>query len=118
MGLVVEVGSAVGSRGRPAEVVDGQSVDASLGEAQRQLLVISVEAAHIGQHQHRRAGRRRGARLKAHERVAIFGDQLDAMAVDGCSGDGWDGWPAVVVKAHGCDAIPAGRGCRPTRVCA
>jgi hypothetical protein len=46
---VLEVVASLADARRPAEVVDRDSGDPALGEAQRDLLVEAVEASHVGE---------------------------------------------------------------------
>jgi len=56
----------------PPEVVDGDRVDADLGEAHGQLSVELVQPAHVRQDDDAGAGRLPGAGLEGQQRVAVF----------------------------------------------
>ena len=58
-GMYSKSASPRGDPGRPPEPVDGERVDAVLGEAQGELLVVGMEAADVGQDDDARPGRRR-----------------------------------------------------------
>ena len=97
---VVEVGAAsFGARG-PAEPIDGDRVRAPLREPQRELLVVGMEPAHIGQDHDRGASRRGRAGAEGREPVPVARRELREGAVDRAARDRGDGWPAVVVEAH------------------
>jgi hypothetical protein len=64
-GPVVEVVAAVAGAGRPPEVVDRDRLDADLGESNRQLLVVVVQAADVRQDHDRLAGGLGGQAWKA-----------------------------------------------------
>ena len=68
---VREVVVALADAGRAAEVVDRDRRVPALGEAQRELLVEAVEAAHVGQHDDARRGRLLGRGRERGEAVAV-----------------------------------------------
>ncbi len=101
MWRVREVGAPPGGPGRPPEPVDRERLHAPLREPQGELLVIRMEAADIGEHDHRGTGRRSRSRPERGEPVAVVGDQLHEGPIQGATRDRGDRWSAVVIEAHG-----------------
>ena len=89
-------------------------VDAALREPQRELLVVRVEAADVGQDDDRRPGSAtsagRGTPRTGCRRAAV---SSSSGAVEGAAGDRGDRRPAVVVEAHGGPPWPTLVGSRP-----
>ena len=104
MRRAVEVRSAVADPGCPPEVVDGDRVDAALREAQRQLAVVGVQAAHVGQDHDPGAGGLGGMGDECREPGTVGGVQSHALTVDRRPGQGSDRGSAVKVETHGRDA--------------
>ena len=100
VGRVVEVLAAPGVARGPAEVVDGQGVDAALREAQGQLLVERMEAADVGQDHDAGAGRFGRSRPEGGQAVAVGGRQGQPFGVERAARDRWDGRSAVEIEAH------------------
>ncbi len=85
----------------PAEVVDGDCLDAGLGEAHGQLLVVAVQAANVGQDDDRLAGRRRRPGMEGLESIAVGGGEDQRLAFDGGPGRFRYRGLAVQIEAHG-----------------
>ena len=98
--LPVEARPAVADAGRPPEVVDRDRLDAVLGEPQREVPVVGVQAADIGQDHDPGAGRLRGPGEVAREPVAVGGLERDVPGVERAALDRGDRRAGVVVEAH------------------
>ena len=99
----VELGVALGVAGGAAEVVDRDSVNADLGEADREFFVEAEEAAHVGQNDHPGSGGRLSPRVEGGELGSVGGGQGQVFNVDRGSGDRGDGGQRFVSVAHiGC----------------
>src|SRR5262249_46661042 len=90
-----------------AEVVDRDRLGAVLGEAAREVAVVGVQAADVGEDDDPRPVRLGGARLVGHEPVAVGGLEDGLLRVEGAALDGGDGRTGIVVEAH--RAAPPGR---------
>jgi len=87
--------------GRAAEVVDRKGVDSGFGEPQRQLLVVGMEAADVGEDDDGRPAGLLGPGEEPGEALTVAGPQDDLLAVESAAGDRLDRRPAVEVEAHG-----------------
>src|SRR5262249_21432886 len=76
-------------------------IDADLGEAVGELLVVDVQAAHVGDHHHAGAGRLGRPRGVGHELRAVARGELEVLAAGRAAGDRRDGGAGVIVHAHG-----------------
>src|SRR5688500_17949649 len=99
--LVLEALAALGRLGGAAEQVDGHGVDARLGEAQAELLVVRMQATHVGDDHDAGAGRLNGARGVGEDGGAVAAGQGEASGVDGSAADRWPRGSGVGVEAHG-----------------
>ncbi len=96
-----EVGIAPRRPRGPTVVVEGQRVDADLGEANGQLLVVAEETAHVGQDQDGVARGFGRIGTEGGETVAVGGREHQRMVVDRGAVDGLDRGLAVLAEAHG-----------------
>ena len=103
VGHEVEVGRPLpdADPGGPPEVVDRERVHARLGEAERQLLVVRVQAADVRQDDDGRPRGGLGAGKQPGEAPAVAGPEDHLLAVDCAAGHRLDRRPAVEVEAHG-----------------
>jgi hypothetical protein len=98
---VVEVVTALPDAGSATEVVDGDSGDTALGEAQRELLVKAVEPAHVGEDDDADVpGLFRQSR-KGRESRAVGALELEVTMVDRAAHDRRDRRHGVELEAHG-----------------
>ena len=97
---VLEVVAPLLDAGGAAEVVECDRCIASLGKAQRELLVEAVEAADVREDDDADAARLVGQRRKGGEPVAVRRLELEILVRDGRAGDDGDRRERVVVEAH------------------
>ena len=102
---VLEVVAALLHSGRAAEVVERERRVAALREAQGQLLVEAVEAAHVRQdHDALRRGLL-GSGQEGGEAVPVARLQHEVVVRDRRAGDDRDRRRGIEVEAHGRDAV-------------
>src|ERR1019366_246005 len=82
------------------EVVDGEGVNAGLGEAQSQLLVERIEAANIGQDHHPGPAWIDRPRPERRELAAVRAGQDKILVVEGAPRDRPDRRVAVEIETH------------------
>ena len=92
--------AAVVALGGPAEVVDGEGVDAALRVAHRQLLEERVEPADVRQDHDSRSRALLWPREERAELLAVLALEGDAASIDGGAADRLDRRPAVMGGAH------------------
>src|SRR5262249_28626577 len=100
LGHEVELVAAILGGRSAREEINADRVHADLRETVGQVLVVLVQAAHVGDDDHagaRRLGRARGV---GHEPRAVRGRQAQVAAASRAAGDGGDRWTRVVVNAH------------------
>ena len=119
VGLVLERRATSTQTRRPPEVVDRDRIDPVLRELEREVLVVRVESADIGQHDHPDAQRFCGERAERREVRPVRRPQRQLAAVQRPALDRRDGRSGVMVEAHGGPPSRRGRVCpivpRPAR---
>ena len=98
---VLEVLAALLDAGRAPEVVERERQVATLGEAQCQLLVEAVEAAHVGENHDAGLGRLLRACQEGGEAVSVTRLEHEFLVRDGRAGDDRDRRRGVELEAHG-----------------
>ena len=86
--------------GRPAEVVDRERVDPVLGEAERELLVVGMQAADVGEDHDPGAGHLRRAGPERPEPVAVLRLEHQLGRVERAAGDRDDRRTGIEIEAH------------------
>ena len=97
---VLELVAAPGDARRPAEVVDRERVDAVLGEPQRELLVVGMQAADVGEDQDPGAGHLGRARPERPEPVAVLRLEHQLGRIERAAGDRDDRGTGIEIEAH------------------
>jgi hypothetical protein len=105
---VREVLGSIGGRLRgPAEVVDREGPETVLGKAAGQLLVVRVQAAHIGQHEDGGGGVALGHGLETGEARPVGGLQVVRPGAGNRAVTGQDRRAAAAVEAHQASSLAA-----------
>ena len=106
---VLEVVAALRDAGGAAEVVDRDRDVAALGEAERELLVEVVEAAHVRQDHDARRRRPVGHRAKRSETIAVGRLERQVVVRDRRARDRRDRRLGVGLEAHAAETTGGGR---------
>jgi hypothetical protein len=88
------------SEGAVREEVDRDRVDPDLREAIGQLLVIAMQAAHVRDHDHARAGGLGRAGRVGHHAGAVARGQVEVSGAGGAARDRRNRRKGIVVHAH------------------
>ena len=100
--------SRLSDAGGAAEVVDRDRRVPALGEAQRELLVEAVEAAHVGQHHDAGAARLLGRSGERREAIAVGRLEHEVLVRDRGAADDGDRRQRVGLEAHARILLRAG----------
>src|SRR4249919_1733552 len=100
MNRVIEVVPALADTRRAAVEVDGDSRDAALGEAQRELFVEAVEATNVREDDDADVARLLGQRGEGCEAVAVLALELEVPVVDSPALDRRNRRNRVELEAH------------------
>ncbi len=99
--LVGEVGVPPLGAGRPREEIERHCIHAGLREAERQLLVVRVQAANVRDDHHAGARRLLCAGTDGRELGPVGAGEGQLLAVDRGAANRGDRWSGVTVEAHG-----------------
>ena len=106
---VLEVVVTLFRTGGTAEVVERHRRDPTLGEAQRQLLVEAVEAAHVREDHDTDLGGLLGSRREGGEAVAVSRLEDEVLVRDGGAADHGDRRNGIELEAHVCPSLAASK---------